>query len=83
MMFPGRADARYAKAAEIRGAFPVEPFLSVADTARILKCCETTVRRLIDRHELGHVRVGRSLRVRHADIERYIFSHSDGSADAK
>jgi len=46
--------------------------LTLAHAADALSVSERTVRRLLDQGHLTPVRVGRSLRVAHRDLERYI-----------
>lgn len=55
-----------------------DALLRVKETAAILKVCVRTVRRMIqgEKHEpLPVVRMGRSIRVRKADLDRYIAAH--------
>lgn len=46
--------------------------LSVDDVSAILSVSSKTVRRMIDRGELPICRVGRLVRVRLSDLERYV-----------
>jgi excisionase family DNA binding protein len=48
--------------------------LSVDDASAILSVSSKTVRRMIDRGELPTCRLGRLVRVRRSDLERYIAS---------
>jgi excisionase family DNA binding protein len=71
--------------------FPAEPgsepeYLTVAEAAERLRCCERTIRRAIDR---GALRAGRlrganaargSYRIRRADLDAWLFSDEDGGA---
>jgi excisionase family DNA binding protein len=47
---------------------PLGPLMTVAEAATILRVSTRTIRRLIERGELDAVRVGRSVRIRPADI---------------
>jgi excisionase family DNA binding protein len=69
--------------------FPSDPgsdpeYLTVAEAAERLRCCERTIRRAIDR---GALRAGRlrganaargSYRIRRADLDAWLFSDDDG-----
>jgi excisionase family DNA binding protein len=71
--------------------FPVEPasepeYLTVAEAAERLRCCERTIRRAIDR---GALRAGRrrganasrgSYRIRPPDLDVWLFNAEDGGA---
>jgi excisionase family DNA binding protein len=48
--------------------------LSVDDASAILSVSSKTVRRMIDQGELPTCRLGRLVRVRRSDLERYIAS---------
>jgi excisionase family DNA binding protein len=70
--------------------FPVEPrsepeYLTVAEAAERLRCCERTIRRAIDR---GALRAGRlrganaargSYRIRRVDLDAWLFSDDGGA----
>lgn len=47
---------------------PLDPLLTVADVAEVLKVSTRTVRRLIKSGALASVTVGRSIRVRQEDL---------------
>ncbi len=72
--------------------FPVEPpasepeYLTVAEAAERLRCCERTIRRAIDR---GALRAGRlrganaargSYRIRRVDLDDWLFDDDGGGA---
>jgi excisionase family DNA binding protein len=71
--------------------FPVEPgsepeYLTVAEAAERLRCCERAIRRAIDR---GALRAGRlrganaargSYRIRRADLDAWLFGDDQGGA---
>lgn len=55
--------------------FPAEVrFLTVAEVADHMRVSKMTVYRLIKAGDLAAVRVGKSYRIRQADIERYLAS---------
>jgi putative molybdopterin biosynthesis protein len=54
---------------------PEEEYLTVAEVARNLKLNQQTVRNWIDRGELPALRVGRRVRIKRSDYDRYL---SDG-----
>ncbi len=56
------------------------PMLTVDRVAAIMAVSTKTVRRMIDRGVLPSCRVGRLVRVRHRDLERYIASSADPQA---
>jgi excisionase family DNA binding protein len=58
---PNRADA-------------LDSVLTVAETAATLNVCSKTVRREIHAGQLKAIRVGRQIRVRHADFMAYLRS---------
>jgi excisionase family DNA binding protein len=49
--------------------------MTVAETATALRASPKTIRRMIARGELPHVRIGRLVRTREEDIVRYIRDH--------
>jgi putative molybdopterin biosynthesis protein len=51
---------------------PEEEYLTVAEVARNLKLNQQTVRNWIDRGELPALRVGRRVRIKRSDYERYL-----------
>ncbi|MEA2492167.1 MAG: Helix-turn-helix domain [Thermoleophilaceae bacterium] len=61
--------------------FTVE-YLTIAEAARRIRCCERTIRRAIDSGELkaGRVRGGGSkrggFRIRVTDLDRWLFGHA-------
>lgn len=50
-------------------------FLTVQEVADLMRVSSMTVYRLIKAGELAAVRVGRSFRVREADVDSYLASH--------
>jgi len=54
----------------------VTALLTVAETATALRLSMKTIRRKLDRGELRHVRIGRLVRIRAEDVERYIRDHT-------
>lgn len=53
---------------------------TVAQAAKYLQVCDKTVRRLIKDKKLIASRVGgRSLRIKKADIDSYLFQHANNS----
>jgi excisionase family DNA binding protein len=58
------------KPPESRGG--VEPLLTAADVARILRLSVRSIRRLIAEDELPVIRVGRSVRVRPEDLRSFL-----------
>jgi len=57
---------------------PIDRLITVAEAAMILHVSTKTVRRLIEQGELDSVRIGRSVRIRPADVERIIPEKSNG-----
>ena len=51
---------------------PDEPLLTVEDTAKFLKMCTKSVRRMIERNEIPVHRIGRSLRIAPADLQSFL-----------
>ena len=51
---------------------PEEEYLTVAEVAGNLKLNQQTVRNWIDRGELPALRVGRRVRIKRSDYERYL-----------
>ena len=51
------------------------PLLSVDNVAEIIQSSTKTVRRLIEAGELPHVRIGRLVRIRPEDLDRFIKGH--------
>jgi excisionase family DNA binding protein len=51
---------------------PPAPLMTVDDAAELLRVSSKTIRRLIERGELEAVRIGRSVRLRSADVFRII-----------
>jgi excisionase family DNA binding protein len=49
-----------------------ESLLTVKDVAKRLGVCKATVYRLCEEGKLGHVRVSNAVRVRPADLERFL-----------
>ena len=56
---------------------PVEPLITVGEAATILHVSTRTIRRLIKRGKLQAVRIGRSVRIRPADIVHIILGNSN------
>jgi excisionase family DNA binding protein len=62
----------------VRGRPLSVPFLmTIAEAATALRVSTKTVRRMLDRGELRRVNVGRLIRIRAAEIGRYIEGRSD------
>lgn len=51
---------------------PNNPFLTVAEVAAEMRVSTMTVYRLIKADELPATRVGKSLRIRRGDVDRYL-----------
>ena len=51
-------------------------WLRVKTVAKVLRCCERTVCRMLKRGELGGLRVQRQWRVDHQGLHRLIEAHS-------
>jgi excisionase family DNA binding protein len=49
-----------------------EEFLSIRDLQTILKCGRTTAYSLVNRKLIRATRVGKSLRIRRSDLERFV-----------
>ncbi len=47
-------------------------FVTVAEVARLLRVSNMTVYRLVQGGQLPAVRIGRSYRIREADVDRYL-----------
>ena len=62
---------------ESRGG--VEPLLTVADVAEVLRLSVRSVRRLVDEKLLQVIRIGRAVRVRPEDLRSFL----DGSGQEK
>ncbi len=59
---------------------PEEEYLTVAEVAGNLKLNQQTVRNWIDRGELPALRVGRRVRIKRSDYERYLSDGYNGGA---
>jgi len=57
---------------------PEEEYLTVAEVAGNLKLNQQTVRNWIDRGELPALRVGRRVRIKRSDYERYLSEGYNG-----
>ncbi len=63
-------------------------FLTIAEAARRVRCCERTVRRAVDSGTLraGRVRAGRfsrgAIRIRPADLDAWLFAEDEVVEDA-
>jgi excisionase family DNA binding protein len=57
-----------------------EEYLTVAEVAANLKLNQQTVRNWIDRGELPALRVGRRVRIKRSDYERYLQEGYNGGA---
>ena len=55
---------------------PRHPLLTIDDVATVLSVSTKTVRRMIGRGELPHIRVGRQVRVRWEDLENNFYDRS-------
>ena len=55
---------------------PRHPLLTIDDVATFLSVSTKTVRRIIGRGELPHIRVGRQVRVRWEDLENNFYDRS-------
>ena len=55
---------------------PRHPLLTIDDVATFLSVSTKTVRRMIGRGELPHIRVGRQVRVRWEDLENNFYDRS-------
>jgi excisionase family DNA binding protein len=55
---------------------PIAPLMTVAEAATALRVSPKTIRRMIARGELHHVRIGRLVRTRAKDIVQYIRAHA-------
>jgi excisionase family DNA binding protein len=51
--------------------------MTVAEAAAVLRVSTKTIRRLIARGALGCVKIGRALRLRSVDLDRYILDRLD------
>ena len=59
--------------AQMKGSDPAPPVLySVDDVAQVLMVCTKTVRRMIAEGRLGHVRLGRLVRVTEEQLHEYV-----------
>jgi excisionase family DNA binding protein len=59
---------------------PEEEYLTVAEVAANLKLNQQTVRNWIDRGELPALRVGRRVRIKRSDYQRYLEDGYNGGA---
>ena len=57
-------------------------FLTVAEVASLLRLNQQTIRNMIDRGELPAVRVGRRVRIMHADLDR-LLEHGHNASSNK
>ena len=57
---------------------PALPLLTIKEVAAILHCCTKTVQRLIAKKELAVVKLGRWIRVRQEDLDRFILQNRHG-----
>jgi excisionase family DNA binding protein len=62
---------------------PEEEYLTVAEVAGNLKLNQQTVRNWIDRGELPALRVGRRVRIKRSDYERYLSDGYNGRTSAE
>src|SRR5215510_10331201 len=53
------------------------PLMTVAEAAAVLRVSTKTIRRLIARGAFGRVKIGRALRIRSVDLDRYILDRLD------
>ena len=56
---------------------PLKALLSVDKVAKHLSCSVKTVRRLISRGDLPHVRVGKLIRIEPKDVQTYLFQNKN------
>jgi excisionase family DNA binding protein len=56
----------------------VEAFLTPGEVAARLQICRASVYKLVERGELGHVRVGLSIRISVADLEAFLAARAKG-----
>jgi len=47
-------------------------FLTIADAQEILRLSRSSINRLLDRGEIGHVHIGRAVRIPLEDVEAFI-----------
>jgi len=75
---PGKCPANnFSSAHEPTGSDPVfrefmAPLLKVSDAALVLAVSVKTIRRMIDRHDLPSVRIGRAIRIRSDDLQFFM-----------
>ena len=55
-------------------------FLTLDEAARILKVNPTTIGRRVQRGEIAAIHIGRAVRIRRQDLERFIERHLEGHA---
>lgn len=60
------------KVRQVSGNAPIEPLLTVAEVAGMLRVSNMTVYRLIKNGQLGAIRVGKNYRIRQADLDAYL-----------
>jgi excisionase family DNA binding protein len=61
-----------------------DEFLTVKEVAELLKLNQQTIRNMIDRGELGHVRVGqRRVRVRKSQLDAFLAGGESGAQSAE
>ena len=48
------------------------PLLNIDETAATLNCSPKNIRRLIESGDLPHIRIGRLIRIRPDDLDRFI-----------
>ena len=70
------ASHRWVDASSASAGPPLPPLMTVAETATALRVSPKTIRRMIARGELHHVRIGRLVRTRAEDILQYIRDHA-------
>jgi excisionase family DNA binding protein len=56
------------------GANAVGPVLTVGEVAEALRVSPMTVYRLVNTHELAALRIGKNIRIRVADLDRFLAS---------
>ena len=56
----------------------VEPLLTIADVAEILRLSVRSIRRLVGEDQLRVIRIGRALRVRREDLRSFLDASGHG-----
>ena len=53
--------------------------LTVGETAELLRCSRAAIYKRIDRRQLPHIRIGRSLFFRRSELEKFLVEHTVGA----